>query len=134
MSHNVPEVSHNVSPVKNFDLALILATGATVKAAAEKLGISRRTAHRKLRRPGFRKLVAELRSQLFAAALGRMADNMTRASDALGSLLDASDPGVKLRAARATLSLALRLRDSVDVSDRLSELEAELARKQGVAP
>jgi len=59
---------------------------------------------------------------------------MTRATDSLVSLLDVNDPAVKLRAARTVLSLALRLRDSVDVSDRISELEAELARKQGVVP
>jgi DNA-binding CsgD family transcriptional regulator len=134
MSPNVPKLSPNVAPRKNLELALILATGASTLDAAEKLQISRRTVQRKLRKPAFRKLVADLRSQLFSSALGRMAENMTHATDALASLLDASDPAVRLRAARATLSLALRLRDSVEVSDRLSELEAELARKQGVAP
>ncbi|HEV3146205.1 MAG TPA: helix-turn-helix domain-containing protein [Gemmataceae bacterium] len=134
MSQNVPKVSQNVPPGKNFELPLILAAGATVTATAEKLGISRKTIHRKLRKPAFRKLVAELRGQLFSAALGRMAENMTRATDSLASLLDASDPAVKLRASRTILSLAMRLRDSVDVSDRISELEGELARKQGVAP
>ena len=134
MLHNVTDPTQIVTPGKNFQLALILATGATVTAAAESVGVSRMTAHRKLRKPAFRKLVAELRSQLFNSALGRMAENMTHATDALGSLLDANDPGVKLRAAKAVLGLAIRLRDSVDVSDRISELEAELARKQGAAP
>jgi DNA-binding CsgD family transcriptional regulator len=134
MSPNVPNVSPNVAPRKNLELALILATGASTLDAAQKLQISRRTVQRKLRKPAFRKLVAELRSQLFSAALGRMAENMTRATDSLASLLDASDPAVKLRASRTMLSLAMRLRDSVDVSDRLSEMEAELARKLGVAP
>ena len=134
MLHNAPDLQQNATPGKNSEIALILATGASVSAAAEKLGLARSTIHRKLRKPAFRKLVAELRSQLFNSALGRMAENMTHATDALASLLDTSDPGVKLRAAKAVLGLALRLRDSVDVSDRISELEAELARKQGVAP
>jgi hypothetical protein len=134
MLHNAPDLQQNATPSKNLELALILATGASVSAAAEKLGVARSTVHRKLRMPVFRQLVAELRSELFSSALGRMAENMTHATDALGSLLDANDPGVKLRAAKAVLGLAIRLRDSVDVSDRISELEAELARKQGAAP
>jgi hypothetical protein len=123
-----------VRPAKNFAIAVALAGGASARAAAEQAGVSERTVRRKLAKPAFRRFVANLRSQLFAAALGRMADNMTRASDALAALLDEKDPAVRLRAARAILSLGMNLRDSVDVSDRLTELENELARKQGVLP
>src|SRR5262249_48977538 len=129
-----PKMSDFVRPGKNFALAQALALGASTSDAAQQVGISDRTVRRKLARPAFRKLVAELRCQLFAASLGRMAENLSRASDSLAALLDESDPAVRLRAARAILSLSMRLRDSVDVSDRLNELEAELARKQGVAP
>jgi transposase-like protein len=127
MSQNVPEK-------KVSRLALVLAAGTTITAAAEEFGVSRKTVQRQLAKPAFRRLVAELRCQLFAAALGRIAENMTRASDSLVSLLEVNDPALRLRAARAILSLGIRLRDSVDVSDRLNEMEAELARKQGVAP
>jgi hypothetical protein len=105
-----------------------------VTAAAEQLGISRKTVQRKLARPAFRRLVAELRAQLFAAALGRVAENMTRASDALAALLESNEPAIRLRAARTLLSMGIRLRDSVDLTDRVNELEAELARKQGMSP
>ena len=127
MSPNVPEN-------KNSRLALVLAAGATVTAAAAELGISRKTVQRKLAKPVFRRRVAELRAQLFGEALGRIADSLTRATDSLAALLDSNDPAVRLRAAAAILSLGMKMRDSVDVSDRLSELEAELARKQGYAP
>jgi hypothetical protein len=112
-------------------LAQTLASGTSVPDAAAQFGVSRRTVERALAKPAFRRLVARFRGELIAAALGRMADNMTRAADAIARLLDAKDPAVRLRAARALMSLGLRLRDSVDVTDRIQNLERELARKQG---
>src|SRR5229473_3789608 len=96
---------------KNLELALVLASGATATAAAEKVQVCTKTVHRKLAKPAFRQLVANLRGQLIANALGRMANNMTRAADALAALLDSQDERVRLRTARAVLSLGLRMRD-----------------------
>jgi hypothetical protein len=59
---------------------------------------------------------------------------MTRAADVLVAILDDPDPGIRLRAARTIMTLVLRLRDAVDVDDRIRDLEFELARKQGVLP
>ena len=75
-------MSPNVPSPKKMLLALALASGAGVNAAAEKAGVCRKTVQRCLKRPAFRKLVADLRGQLVATALGRMADNMTAAADA----------------------------------------------------
>lgn len=127
-------MSPNVPAEKKKLLALALASGVGVNAAAEQFEMSRKTVQRWLKRPGFRRVVAELRGQLVETALGRMADHMTRSADALGALLDADDLGVRLRAARAVLGLGLRMRDSVEIAERVRELEEELARKQGVAP
>jgi hypothetical protein len=123
-----------VRPEKDVTLALALAAGASQADAARQAGLTDRTARRKLARPGFRRLVAELRGELIARALGRLADNMTRAADALAGLLDSDDDRLRLRTARALLSLGLRLRDSVDLSERVRELEEELAQKQEVTP
>jgi hypothetical protein len=127
-------MSPNVGPEKDPLLALALASGVSTAAAADQTGISQRTVERRLADPAFRRQVAEFRGQLIATALGRLADNMTRAADAVAALLDAPDPGLRLRAARALFSFGLRLRDSVDLGDRVRELEAELARQQEVVP
>jgi hypothetical protein len=129
-----PEMSAFVRPEKDVVLALALAAGTTVAAAAAQAGVCDRTARRKLQRPEFRRLVADLRGELVARALGRLADAMTRAADALAALLDTPDDRVRLRTARAVLSLGIRLRDSVDLSGRVRELEEELARAQEAAP
>ncbi|MFL5342539.1 MAG: hypothetical protein ACJ8F7_20525 [Gemmataceae bacterium] len=113
---------------------MAVATGTTLDAAAEQGGVCRRTMERRLADAEFRRLVANLRAELIARALGRMADNMTRAADALVAILDDADPRLRLRAARALLTLGPRLRDSVDVSDRIRDVEEELAQKQGFVP
>jgi hypothetical protein len=119
---------------KKVALALALASGMTAAAAAEQEQVSLRTVRRRLANPAFRRLVARLRGQMLEAALGRMAENMTRAADKVARLLDSADEAVALRAARTLLSLGLRLRDSVELADRIHEIERELARKKGVAP
>jgi hypothetical protein len=118
---------------KDVIWAMALASGATQAVAAEQAGTSPRTIRRKLARPEFRQLVADLRAELIGQALGRMANNMTRAADSLGALLDSEDERVRLRTCRALLSLGLKMRDSVDLTERVREIEAEIARKQGAA-
>ena len=127
-------MSASVTPGKKMVLALALASGMTAAAAAEQEQVSLRTVRRRLANPAFRRLVARLRGQMLEAALGRLAENMTRAADKVARLLDSGNEAVALRAARTLMSLGLRLRDSVELADRIHDIERELARKKGVAP
>jgi Homeodomain-like domain len=127
-------MSHNVAPGKKFLVARALASGNSIAQAAEQFGVSRRTVERHLARPEFRRRVMRYRGELIGNALGRMADNITRAADTVARLLDSNDPAVALRAARALLSLGLRLRDSVEIADRVQELEDELDRRLEAEP
>jgi len=110
-------------------LALGLAAGLTVEDAAERAGVSRRTAFRRLTEPGFRNRVSELRSQMVGRALGRMADGMSDAADKLRQLLNAESESVCLGAARALLELGAKLRDSVELEQRILTLE-EMAKHE----
>jgi hypothetical protein len=114
---------------KNLHLALALAAGLGVCAAAEKANLSRKTAQRKLGDSDFRRLVADMRDELIGRALGRLADNMTLASEEIAALLKAENPALRLRAARAMLTFGLRLRDSVELTERIRQVECELAAK-----
>jgi hypothetical protein len=125
-------MSPNVPSEKDSVLALALATGASVNEAAERAGVDRKTVQRKLADPEFRREVSEFRGEFIAATLGRMADNMTRAADRLAVLLNDANPSIQLRAIRTMMSFGLRFRDSVDIAERIHDLEAELARKQGM--
>jgi hypothetical protein len=118
---------------KDVVLATALATGASASAAARQMDLSISTVKRRMADPDFRKLVCDLRQEVFTAALGRMTDNMTRAADAVSALLDAEQPAVRLRAARTLLTLGLKLQEALELTDRIRDLEEEVARKQGYA-
>ncbi len=104
-------------------LALALATGHTLRAAAEATGIGERTATRRAADPAFRRRVGELRSEMVTRALGKMADGMGDAAGKLRELLTAESESVRLGAARALLELGTKLRESVELADKIDELE-----------
>jgi hypothetical protein len=108
---------------KNADSALLLglASGKTIADAAQSAGVSERTA--------FRRQVAELRAEMVSRALGKMADSMTEAADCLRALLHAESESTRLGAARSILELASKLRDSVELDERLAALELRFQPK-----
>jgi len=122
------------TPEKDSLLAIALASGASISDVAARANIDRSTVYRKLENPEFRRLVAEFRDRLIGTALGRIADNMTRAADALAAMLDAPEPHIRLRAIRALFTLGIRLRDSVDLTTRMHDVERTLAGQQEVWP
>src|SRR5260221_9998148 len=69
------KMSENVALEKDVMLALALASGTKIVDAAEQAGVCRRTVERKLAEPDFRRMVAELRAEMVAAALGRLTDS-----------------------------------------------------------
>src|SRR5262245_50392798 len=108
---------------------MALAAGATVCQAAERAGLSVRTAYRRLAEASFRQRVAELRAEMVERAVGKMADGMAEAADTLRQLLRADAESVRLGAARSMLELGNKLRESVELEQRLVELERRLPRK-----
>lgn len=118
---------------KNADeaLALALATGRTVEEAALQAGVAQRTAYRRLADPDFRQHVAELRTEMVGRALGKMADAMTEAADTLRELLTAEADTVKLGASRSILELGTKLREGVELEERLTALEQRFAAGKG---
>lgn len=104
-------------------LVLFLATGLTVEAATRKAHVSPRTVHRRLADPDFRRRVTEARADMVQRALGKLADGSTEAVETLRQLLKAEAENVRLGAARSILELGNRLRESVDLEQRLAILE-----------
>lgn len=125
-------MSQNVTLEKDSLLALALASGTSVSDVAEQGDIDRRTIYRKLDDPDFCRLISEFRDRIIVSALGRITDNLTRGADVLAQMLDSPKEHIRIRAARALFSLAVKLRDSVDLTARVREVESVVARKQGV--
>jgi hypothetical protein len=107
-------------------LALALAAGKTARDAAAELGVGERTVARRLADPGFRLRVNTLRGEMTQRAAGRLADGMATAADTLRGLLNAESDAVKLGAARSLLELGAKLRESVELEERLANLERRI--------
>ncbi|HVT97320.1 MAG TPA: hypothetical protein VHE33_07405 [Acidobacteriaceae bacterium] len=103
-----------------------LASGCTIEVAARECGAAVRTVKLWLADvPGFRRRVEGLRSEMTSQALGRLIDNMASASDSLGYLSrKGKSEMVRLSAARAVIELGCKLRETVELAERVAKLEA----------
>jgi hypothetical protein len=111
-----------------------LAAGETFAKAAAKAGVSERTVYRWHQNDAFRRQVAAARAEMFGRALGSMADGAVSAALTMRHLcLKARAETVRLGAARTILELGVKLRDSLDLEQRLAALEQRLA-DEGRAP
>jgi hypothetical protein len=110
-------------------LALALARGATRQEAGRVAGVSERTVYVRLSDPAFRLRVAEFRRAMIDGAIGKLATIADKAADVLGKLLDEQAPAIRLRAASSVLEQLTRMREHVELSERLEELERHLGRQ-----
>jgi HEAT repeat protein len=106
-------------------LLLALAGGQTVRDAARSAGIGERTATRRAADPAFCRRVAELRSGMVARAAGQLADGMAQAVATLRELLTAESESVRLAAARSILEIGPKLRETVELEERMAAIEAQ---------
>jgi hypothetical protein len=111
-------------------LLTALAAGATIRGAARRAGVSERTAHRRLADPAFRQRVTEARAEMVERALGQLADGSSEAVGTLRKLLKAKADFVKLSAARTILEMGNKLRESVELQQRIAALEERLKGKE----
>jgi hypothetical protein len=112
--------------------ALALAAGATVGEAARRGNCGGRTIRTwQAGQPAFNRRVQELRAEMTARALGRLVEGMAGAAEALRKLLTAKSETVRLGAARAIIEMGSRLRETVELEDRLATLEQRQAGRRG---
>ncbi len=111
---------------------LALACGATKEAAARKAGVSESTVYRRLNDPGFQRELNALRWEMVQRATGMLTAATMEAAKTLLNLQDASmPPAVRLGAARATLDFGLKMRQVVELEERLMAMEALLVERNG---
>lgn len=110
---------------QNADDRLIveLAAGKTAAEAAAVAGVAERTVFRRLNAPAFQKCLSDARSAFFAQALAKLAGASGRAVETLVALLDADADSIRLGAARSILDAGLKLREAVEMEDRIRKLE-----------
>jgi type II secretory pathway component PulF len=116
-------------------LLLALACGATIEAAAQKAGISRATATRRARDPEFQRRLQEIRSE----TVMRTSHMLTAAGmEFVKNLLELARPpssaAVRLGATKAGLELGAKLRETVELEQRLTQLEQRLNEQEKSEP
>ena len=118
---------------KNADFALVtaLAAGATVEAAAAHAKVSPATVYRRLQQPEFRTRVEEVRRETLERTTAQLSATGLQAVTTLRNLLNADSEHVRLGAARGILELGTRLRESLELEQRLAALEAASGMQGG---
>jgi hypothetical protein len=111
-------------------LALALAAGGSIRAAAAKAKVAERTARYWLAEDGFRARVEQLRAAMIERSLGIMANTTTKAAAVLRKLLESKCEKTRLAAAKEILTLTLAVRQSVTMESRLQALEAKMRGKK----
>ncbi len=105
-------------------LISILAAGTSVQEAAVKAGVGERTAFRRLNDPEFRQRLAHTKGQMLEAVSTRLVASASSACEELERLLKkAESESVRLGAARTILEQVLRMREFVEIDQRLLALE-----------
>ena len=107
-------------------VAVLLASGSTIREAAAATRAGERTVHGWLDDPGYRAFVAGLRDQLLNATIGRLTQTATRAVAVLDGLLDAESESVRLRAALGVIDAMIRTREHGELAARVAELESRV--------
>jgi len=104
-----------------------LARGECQTTAAQRAGCSVTTIRRRLDDPQFRERIERFRVEMLDAVAGKMGANVEQAVTTLTALMaDAMPPAVRLGAARAVCDFALRIRESLSWTRRLTALEERL--------
>lgn len=109
-----------------------LLTGDTITAAAQAVGIGRRTLQRYFDLPEFKAALMAGSDTAIAVAASKLASLADDAIDAISDVMSTpTTPGaaVRLRAADSLLSHVLKIREQTDVLERLAAIELELAGK-----
>ena len=104
-------------------LALGLARGLSVRAAAKLSGYSERHAHRRHADSAFKLRVWALRTRLVEQATGLLTAGNCEAARTLRNLLKDESSSIQLAAAKALLELGSKMRDSLELEHRIAELE-----------
>ena len=111
-------------------LAVAVASGNSIKQAAEIVGCSIQSAYNLSHTEQFRFRVSELRSEITQQAIGKLTDSASVACDTLRELLDATQkPCDRLNAAKAILANLGPLSELAELRSRLDRLEQSSALK-----
>jgi hypothetical protein len=109
-------------------LLQLLACGATVATAATQAGVSDATVYRRLTDKEFSRKLQALRADMVQRTSGALT---AAGTESVQTLLELQKPGLppatRLGAAKATLELGMKVRETAELEQRLAALEEQVA-------
>ena len=106
-----------------------LVTSGRRDQAAANAGISTSTLDRWFNDEIFLEILREKQQQAMVRALAEVRSSLSDAANALLRNLTCGQPSAEIRAATALFDLTMRLHESVDLTDRLVQLEASVENR-----
>lgn len=104
-----------------------LLAGQNISQACKTAGVGRRTYYRWMKLAHFADALQEAETELLTGLMRRLLGMTEGAADALGEIVaDRRLPAARLQAARAILDNLVRLRNTVELENRLAELERKV--------
>ena len=118
---------------KAADAALIahLAAGVSPAGAAKLAGVSEATTYRRLANPTFRHRVEDARAELWKRAMAVLSKSAVEGAIVLRRLLRSDDSKIRLQAAKIVLEQGIKVRDMVDIAQRVADLEKIAEARKG---
>jgi hypothetical protein len=113
-------------------VAVLLASGSTIRSAAAETSTGERTIHGWLDSPAYRAFVAGTRDQILAETIGRLTQAASRAASVLESLLGSENEQVRLRAALGVIDVMVRTREHGELAARVAELERRVIENRAI--
>lgn len=123
-----PELALTTQQTK---LMTALVCNPDMQAAADAVGVSRTTAYRWLRQPGFQEELRRQRDEGFAEAMATVKTGVKGAVDGLLGLLDVEDARLRRQVCNDILGHALKVHELEDVERRLKALEEAMKERNG---
>jgi hypothetical protein len=105
-----------------------LLTQPTYEAAARAVGVGEKTVYRWLHLPAFARAYRQRRQEVLEKAVARLVGLLGKAAEALERNLMADKPGDQIRAALAVFGQAVKGIETLDLSERLAQIEESLGQ------
>ncbi len=107
-------------------LAMEVASGVSIKLAAEKIGCKLQTAYNISCTAEFKRRVSEIRSEVSSSTVGILTEAASEAASTLRSLLGESNaPAVRLNASKAILASLSAISELGELRARIDALESK---------
>jgi response regulator RpfG family c-di-GMP phosphodiesterase len=121
-SQDLSDSVRKLSPRQQRAIVFLISS-PTQEEACKRAGVTRETINKWMKDPAFEDELENQRQRVFGEALATLKQSVNQAVLTLRSLLDSSNEGVRLRASLHFIRLGLKVREELELKERVQSLE-----------